>query len=155
MFENLFRGKKGISTSSPEQLNAKERMRAIEGSSAAELAAKLLIAPTALLQLTRQEAFTVVSYMTPPIAHAGLYRGLLDLKSSIERWRGLAPDAESERPIVGEDRFFWASDFPHPDHAPEYVGHMSRMAAQLSPPARRGILGANVLRAYGIAADDS
>ncbi len=40
-------------------------MRAIEGSSAAELAAKLLIAPTALMQLTPEEAFTVVSYMTP------------------------------------------------------------------------------------------
>ena len=43
----------------------KKRMQAIEGSSAAELAAQLLIAPTALMQLTREEAFTVVSYMTP------------------------------------------------------------------------------------------
>ena len=65
MFENLFRGKRGISTDSPEHLGRKERMRAISGSSAAELAAKLLIAPTALMQLTREEAFTVVSYMTP------------------------------------------------------------------------------------------
>ena len=65
MFENLFRGKKGISTSSPEELQPKERMRAIVGSSTAELAAKLLIAPTALMQLTREEAFIVVSYMTP------------------------------------------------------------------------------------------
>ena len=40
-------------------------MRAIEGSSSAELAAQLLIAPTALMQLTLEEAFTVVSYMTP------------------------------------------------------------------------------------------
>ena len=40
-------------------------MRAIEGSSTAELAATLLIAPTALMQLTREEAFIVVSYMTP------------------------------------------------------------------------------------------
>ena len=65
MFENLFRGKRGISTDSPEQLEPKERMRAIEGSSTAELAAQLLIAPTALMQLTLDEAFTVVSYMTP------------------------------------------------------------------------------------------
>lgn len=65
MFKNLFRGKQGISTNSPEQLEPKERMRAIEGSDAAALAAKLLIAPTALMQLTRSEAFTVVSYMTP------------------------------------------------------------------------------------------
>ena len=53
-------------------------------------------------------------------------------------------------PIVGEDRFFWASDFPHPDHAPEYVGHMTRMVESLSPRARAAILGENVLRAYGI-----
>lgn len=53
-------------------------------------------------------------------------------------------------PIVGEDRFFWASDFPHPDHAPEYVGHMTRMAAQLPEAARAGLLGRNVLRAYGM-----
>ena len=65
MFENLFRGKRGISTASPEQLDSRDRMRAIEGSSTAELAAKLLIAPTALMQLTRDEALTVVSYMTP------------------------------------------------------------------------------------------
>ena len=65
MFENLFRAKKSIVTASPEQLRPKDRMRAIEGSSTAELAAQLLIAPTALMQLTREEAFTVVSYMTP------------------------------------------------------------------------------------------
>ena len=65
MFEKLFRGRRGISTAKPEQLAPKERMRAIEGSRSAELAAKLLIAPTALMQLTREEAFTVVSYMTP------------------------------------------------------------------------------------------
>ena len=61
MFENLFRGKKDIATASPEELDPKARMRAIEGSSTAELAAQLLIAPTALMQLTREEAFKVVS----------------------------------------------------------------------------------------------
>ena len=46
----------------------------------------------------RRSAATLISYLTPPVAHAGLYRGLLDLKASIERWRGLTPDAEvSER----------------------------------------------------------
>jgi magnesium chelatase subunit H len=45
----------------------------------------------------RRSAGTLISYMTPPIAHAGLYRGLLDLKASIERWRGLGPDAAEER----------------------------------------------------------
>jgi len=45
----------------------------------------------------RRSAATLVSYLTPPIAHAGLYRGLVELKSSIERWRGLTPEEESER----------------------------------------------------------
>jgi magnesium chelatase subunit H len=45
----------------------------------------------------RRGAATLVSYLTPPIAHAGLYRGLLDLKASIERWRGLGPEAAGER----------------------------------------------------------
>ena len=53
-------------------------------------------------------------------------------------------------PVVGADRFFWASDFPHPDHAPEYVPEVERIVAQLPESARAGFLGRNVLRAYGI-----
>jgi predicted TIM-barrel fold metal-dependent hydrolase len=53
-------------------------------------------------------------------------------------------------PIVGADRFFWASDFPHPDHPPEYVPEVTRLARQLPESAREGFLGANVLRAFGI-----
>ncbi|MGB5831351.1 MAG: magnesium chelatase subunit H [Thiohalocapsa sp.] len=44
----------------------------------------------------RRAAATLVSYMTPPIANAGLYRGLVDLKGSIERWRGLTPDSPAD-----------------------------------------------------------
>jgi CRP/FNR family transcriptional regulator, cyclic AMP receptor protein len=65
MLEKFFRGKKGSSSEPPELMNSKDRMRAIEGSSSAQLAAKLLIAPTALMQLTIDEALIVVSYMTP------------------------------------------------------------------------------------------
>ncbi len=39
----------------------------------------------------RRAGATLISYLTPPLAQAGLYRGLSDLKSSIERWRGLEP----------------------------------------------------------------
>lgn len=35
----------------------------------------------------RRAAATLVSYLTPAIAKAGLYRGLQDLKEAIERWR--------------------------------------------------------------------
>jgi magnesium chelatase subunit H len=49
----------------------------------------------------RRSAATLVSYMTPPLANAGLYRGLLDLKASIERWRTLEPGAP-EAKALGE-----------------------------------------------------
>ncbi len=45
----------------------------------------------------RRSGATLISYLTPPLAHAGLYRGLLDLKASIDRWRGLAPAEAAER----------------------------------------------------------
>jgi magnesium chelatase subunit H len=45
----------------------------------------------------RRSAATLISYLTPPVAHAGLYKGLVELKSSIERWRGLVPDDATER----------------------------------------------------------
>ena len=45
----------------------------------------------------RRAAATLISYLTPPVATAGLYRGLLDLKASIERWRGLPPESVTER----------------------------------------------------------
>ena len=44
----------------------------------------------------RRSAATLISYLTPPVAHAGLYKGLVELKTSIERWRGLPPGDESE-----------------------------------------------------------
>jgi magnesium chelatase subunit H len=45
----------------------------------------------------RRAAATLISYLTPPVAQAGLYRGLVELKASIERYRGLEPDAAHER----------------------------------------------------------
>ncbi|NBC22273.1 MAG: magnesium chelatase subunit H [Gammaproteobacteria bacterium] len=45
----------------------------------------------------RRSAATLISYMTPPVAQAGLYRGLLDLKASLDRWRALPPDDVAER----------------------------------------------------------
>ncbi len=65
MFKALFDRKKEAPVEAPERMQPKARMRAIKGSSTAELAAELLIAPTALMQLTPKEALTVVSYMIP------------------------------------------------------------------------------------------
>jgi magnesium chelatase subunit H len=42
----------------------------------------------------RRAGATLVSYLTPPVSAAGLYRGLLELKASLDRWRGLEPDAD-------------------------------------------------------------
>jgi magnesium chelatase subunit H len=44
----------------------------------------------------RRSGATLISYLTPPIAQAGLYKGLNELKSSLERWRSLASD-DAER----------------------------------------------------------
>lgn len=45
----------------------------------------------------RRAAATLISYLTPPVAQAGLYKGLLDLKDSLERFRTLEPEAQAER----------------------------------------------------------
>jgi magnesium chelatase subunit H len=50
----------------------------------------------------RRSAATLVSYLTPPIARAGLYKGLTELKGSMERWRSLPPDAADERADLAE-----------------------------------------------------
>ena len=42
----------------------------------------------------RRAGAALISYLTPPVGRAGLYRGLLDLKTSIDRWRGLEPDVD-------------------------------------------------------------
>ena len=41
----------------------------------------------------RRSGATLISYLTPPVAQAGLYKGLNDLKASIERWRTMEPNA--------------------------------------------------------------
>ncbi|MEN3792994.1 magnesium chelatase subunit H [Fulvimarina sp. MAC3] len=45
----------------------------------------------------RRANAVLVSHLTPPLAEAGLYKGLVDLKSSLDRLRSLEPDAVSER----------------------------------------------------------
>lgn len=52
--------------------------------------------------------------------------------------------------VVGPDRFFWASDFPHPDHAPDYITHLNALVRQLPEETRPGFLGDNVRRTYGL-----
>ena len=51
---------------------APHKLRSIEGSSAADLAAEMLCAPSALLQLSHEEARTVVAYMQPRRVREGV-----------------------------------------------------------------------------------
>ena len=53
-----------------------------------------------------------------------------------------------ELDLVGVDKFFWASDYPHPDHPANYLEELRAMVTPMSATAHRGILGENVTRAY-------
>ena len=41
----------------------------------------------------RRSGAVTVTHLTPPLAQAGLYKGLAELKDSLTRWRGMAPEA--------------------------------------------------------------
>jgi magnesium chelatase subunit H len=47
----------------------------------------------------RRIGATLISYLTPPIGRAGLYKGLIDLKSSIETWRTSEHDASQHESL--------------------------------------------------------
>ena len=53
----------------------------------------------ATLAKRRANAITV-THLTPPLATAGLYKGLAELKDSLSRWRGLAPGASERRDLA-------------------------------------------------------
>src|SRR5712691_2007341 len=70
-------------------------------------------------------------------------------------WISCDPDERSLAgviPLVGEDKFFWASDFPHPDHAPRYLPELAELVELLSPSARYKLMGDNVRSVYGLPA---
>jgi len=48
----------------------------------------------------RRSGATLISYLTPPIAQAGLYKGLHDLKASLERWRSLERGARERQELA-------------------------------------------------------
>ncbi|HYM31772.1 MAG TPA: amidohydrolase family protein [Candidatus Cybelea sp.] len=50
--------------------------------------------------------------------------------------------------IYGSDRFFWASDYPHPDHTGDYLEALEGMVGAMPAKARGQLLGANVRAAY-------
>jgi len=66
-------------------------------------------------------------------------------------WISADPDERALAHIieyVGADRFFWASDFPHPDHTADYMERLRGLIAPLSPESRAKIAGENVTKVY-------
>lgn len=66
-------------------------------------------------------------------------------------WISADPDEKALSRIieyVGADRFFWASDFPHPDHGDNYMEELAELVEPLSDTARRQVLWENVSRVY-------
>ncbi|MEM1403329.1 MAG: magnesium chelatase subunit H [Pseudomonadota bacterium] len=55
--------------------------------------------PSEGLIAKRRSGATLISYLTPPVARADLYQGLVELKASVDRWRtgqDEAPDVRSD-----------------------------------------------------------
>ncbi|WP_310497132.1 magnesium chelatase subunit H [Sandarakinorhabdus sp.] len=48
----------------------------------------------------RRSGATLVSYLTPALTNSGLYKGLADLKASVERWRATPPDSAELAPLA-------------------------------------------------------
>jgi uncharacterized protein len=70
-------------------------------------------------------------------------------------WISCDPDERSLAgviPLVGEGKFFWASDFPHPDHAPRYLTELTELVELLPESARYKLMGDNVRTVYGLPA---
>ena len=68
-------------------------------------------------------------------------------------WISADPDERSLSHIiepVGADKFFWASDYPHPDHTGDYIERLRGLVAPLSAPARSAVLWENVAKVYAL-----
>ena len=52
--------------------------------------------------------------------------------------------------FAGEDRFFWATDFPHQDHGSGYVQELEQMLKAMPESARPKVAGLNVADAYNL-----
>jgi predicted TIM-barrel fold metal-dependent hydrolase len=68
-------------------------------------------------------------------------------------WISADPDERtiaSLMPLVGENKFFWASDYPHPDHPGNYLEELQGMVAPMTDSGKRAILGENVAKVYRI-----
>ena len=68
-------------------------------------------------------------------------------------WISADPDERALAHIiehVGSDKFFWASDFPHPDHTDDYINSLKGLLAPLSKETQKKVLSSNVQQVYGL-----
>ena len=68
-------------------------------------------------------------------------------------WISSDPDERALAHIVehvGSEKFFWASDYPHPDHTDNYIDALKGLLAPLSKETQRRIMSENVTRVYGL-----
>lgn len=66
-------------------------------------------------------------------------------------WISADPDEKTASVVmnsIGADRFFWASDFPHPDHIGHYMEAVGELISPLSETQQRQILWENVSKVY-------
>jgi magnesium chelatase subunit H len=83
----------------------------------------------------RRIGATLVSYLTPPVANAGLYRGLLDLKSSLESWRAMADDVCEEReflaPLIQSQAAAMELTSAEPAWGADAAAHVAKLGEQV------------------------
>ncbi len=80
----------------------------------------------------RRANATLVSYLTPPVAEAGLYRGLNDLKASLNRWRLLGPEETHERDGLATMIQAQAVELELASSEPAWDAHSERPIAALN-----------------------
>ena len=52
--------------------------------------------------------------------------------------------------FVGNDKFFWASDFPHFDHPDNYMDELLELVEPMGAETRQKVIGDNVAKVYGL-----
>lgn len=68
-------------------------------------------------------------------------------------WISGDPDEKALAHIVehvGNDKFFWATDFPHFDHPGNYLEALNNLVSTMSDVARKNLLGDSVAKVYGL-----
>ena len=80
----------------------------------------------------RRAAATLISYMTPPVAEAGLYKELVALKEALGRFRSLEPEAAAERRELATAIQAQAAVFELCAAEPAWTGDVDAQVARLN-----------------------